>query len=114
MPSLSSGQLDQRVTIQSATLAADGQGGRPATPVTVATTWASVQPVSTTERLQAQAIGSHVTWRVTMRYRTDVTPLMELRWTPYMASAAKTLKIRGITMREGRPEFLDLDCEEVV
>lgn len=111
MPVAAAGELDQRVTIQQKTLVADTQGGRAQTPATVDEVWASVKPLSGVERMQAQAIGSHISWRVTMRYRADVTPQMKVLWTPYRATAAKTFEIRSLLVQD---DMLILDCGEVL
>lgn len=106
------GNLTQRVIVQQPSEASNGQGGATVTWSTLATVWASVVGISGSERLQAESVGSRVGYRVTVRYRADVTPRMRLSWTPYGGSA-KTLEILAVRMKEGSPVFLELDCEEV-
>ena len=106
------GALRDRVAILQDTKSADTQGGRSASPSTLATVWANVRALNAGERLQAQAIGSNVAYEVEVQYRTDITPQMRLSWTPYLGSA-KTLQIVGHRMKPGRPERLLLDCAEV-
>ena len=107
------GELRDRVTIQRATAAADGQGGRTDTWSTLATVWARVAPMGMREQLQAEAMGSHLAYRVTVRYRADVTPHMRLSWRPYRATTARTLEIHGVQPHKGGRVWLDLDCAEV-
>jgi SPP1 family predicted phage head-tail adaptor len=108
------GELRDRVTIQSKTTVADGQGGRTTTWGTLDTVWARVSPVRTAERLQAAAIGALQAYQVTIRSRSDVTTAMRLSWTPFRAGSAKTLEIHGVTPLDGGRSFLLLDCAEVV
>lgn len=108
------GQLRERVTIQSKTTVADGEGGRTPTWSTLATVWAQVEALRMGERLQATALGSALVWRVVMRYRADVTPQMRLQWTPWKASAAKTLEIHGVQPDPRDRAALVLECSEVV
>lgn len=112
-PSTTTGDLIERVVIQQDTTTPDSQGGRTSSWGTLATVWANVRTARASEQEQAQAIGSHVEYAVTIRYRADVTPLMKLSWTPYGASSAKTLQIVGVTPLEGRREFVALTCQEV-
>lgn len=100
------------VVVQQNTTSADTQGGRSSSWGTLATVWANVRAARANEQQQAQAMGSHVEYAVTIRYRQDVTPAMRLSWTPYGGSA-KTLQIHGVYPIDGRREFLLLTCGEV-
>ncbi len=108
------GRLDARVVVQQKTTTADSQGGRSVTWGTLATVWADVQSLSGAEQLQAGAVGSHVAYMVEIQDRTDVTPSMRVQWTPYGASAARTLEIGGVRQKPGAESYrLLLDCREV-
>lgn len=104
------GELTERVAIVQDTKTPDTQGGRSASPTTLATVFASVRPLNGREQMQAEAIGSHVAYEVTIRHRGDVTPQMRLTWTPYGGSA-KTLQI--VAVRQPERDRLLLDCAEV-
>jgi len=108
-------ELTERITIQRKTTTADGQGGR-ASGWTAGQLklWASVIALSMHEQLQAAAIGATVTYRVTVRYRADLTPTMRLSWIPYQATTPKTLEIHGVQPLEGGREWTTLDCAEVI
>ncbi len=108
------GQLKERVTIQQKTTAPDGQGGRVTTWGTLATVWAAVVPMTTAERIQAAAIGALLTYRVTLRYRAEVTPQMRLTWTPFLSTTTKTLEIHGVQAVDGGRQWMQLDCAEVI
>lgn len=104
------GEMRERVAIVQDTKTETSAGGRTATPSTLVTVWASVRPLNAREQMQAQAIGSNVSYEVTIRHRGDVTPQMRLSWTPYL-STAKTLQILGV--RQPDRDHLLLDCAEV-
>jgi SPP1 family predicted phage head-tail adaptor len=105
--------LIDRVGIQSKTTTADTQGGRSVSWATTATVWANVRAARASEQQQAQAVGSHVDYAVTIRYRADVTPSMRLSWTPYGSTTARTLQINGVHPTDGGRSFLVLTCQEV-
>lgn len=108
------GQMTERLTVQSKTATSDTQGGRAEVWGTFATIWGWCQPMGGRELKQAQAVGSDVKWRVTVRYRADITPKMRLLWDAYQATVIKTLEIHTVTMRDGTPDYLDLECGEVI
>lgn len=107
------GSLRDLVTIEQKTTTDDGQGGRVASWSTLAKVHANVRPLSGTERLQAAAISASMPYEVTVRYRGDVSPTMRLQWTPYKATAARTLQIQGVRAQHGGRQWLMLDCAEV-
>lgn len=107
------GELRERVTIQTRTATTDTQGGRSVAWSTLATVWAKVTPAMPAEQIAAQTIGSFGAYIVEMQYRTDVTALMRLSWTPYLGSAT-TLEIHGVAQNAGRPDRLLLTCGVVV
>jgi SPP1 family predicted phage head-tail adaptor len=103
------GQLRHRVTIQQDTAASDGQGGRTVTSGTlVANLPAQVEPLSGRELLQAQAIGSQVSYRVRLRFREDITPRMRVVLPSTFGGA--TLQIHAVRIEDGQRQALVLDC----
>lgn len=109
---LTAGQLTERVTIQQPSAAATQ--ARAVTWSTLATVWANVTPTRASERIQAQALGAQHDYRVTIRYRADITPKMRISWRPYLAAAAKSLQIHGVQPLDGGRVFLVLECGEVI
>ena len=101
------GEMQDRIVIQS-----KSTGAGAVTWTTVDTVWASVRPLSAGEGLQTEAVRSTVQYEVTIRYRADVTPVMRLSWTPYLAGSAKALQILGVRIAPSRDHVL-LDCAEV-
>ena len=112
---MTAAQLTERITIHRKTTTDDGQGGRASGWVAGSLRlWAAIVALSMTEQLQAAAIQSRVTYRVTVRYRADLTPTMRLSWIPYQATVAKTLEIHGVQPLEGGREWTTLDCGEAI
>ncbi len=108
------GELRERVTVLQKANTPDSQGGRATTPATtLATVWAAVRALSAGEGLQTDAVRSLVQYEVEIRNRTDITATMHLTWTPFGASAAKTLQILGVRRKDGRDDRLLLSCVEV-
>lgn len=73
----------------------DAQGGRGMGWRTTFTVWGKMEPLSTNESLQAQAINAITRYHAVIRHRPDVNAMMRIQWTPYLATTAKTLEISG-------------------
>jgi SPP1 family predicted phage head-tail adaptor len=108
MKPLRAGSLRHRVTLQQPAETPDGGGGFTLAWTDVATVWAAIEPLKGAERLHAQQLQSPVTHRVTMRYRSGVTPTMRLLF------EARTLNIRAVIDPQERNRTLELLCEEGV
>lgn len=76
MANVESGKLRQRVTLQAFTTERDSEGVLTEEWTDVATVWASVEPLSAREFVQAAATQAKVTARIVIRYRPDVVPTM--------------------------------------
>lgn len=117
------GALRDRLTVQQKSTVADGRGGRAVTWAALATVWAAIAAVGAGETIQAAALGATQSHVVSIRYRTDITPLMRVVWTPYLAGATKTLEIHGVQLAgapwpsraavQGTRRYLWLHCAEV-
>lgn len=105
------GNLIDRVTIQQNTTTPDSQGGRASSWGTLATVWARVDASGAEESIGAEAIQSLVNYRVTIRYRADVSPSMRLLWTNYQG-VAQTLEVRTVDLSPDAA-FATLTCSEV-
>lgn len=75
------GSLRHRVAIQEPVETRDDHGGITRTWNTIATVWASVEPLSGTELYEAQQVQSRVTVRVRMRPYAGLTTKHRLLWT---------------------------------
>ena len=102
---MQSGKLDQRITLQTATVTKDAVGGPVETWATLATLWANVRDLSGKAINEAQQVGSAVTRRVTIRWRAGITAALRVQFAD--ARVAKVAFVREV----GRREFLELDCE---
>jgi SPP1 family predicted phage head-tail adaptor len=101
------GTLRQRVTIDERTVALDTFGQETVTWSELATVWAAVHPLSGREYLDSRQLQAQVSTRVRMRYRSDVTPHMRVRWMTH------TYDVVDVVHDERRTQ-LDLMCSEVV
>ena len=102
------GELRERVTIEEATRVDDGVGGASASWSALATVWASVTPLSGREGTAGGRVEAHQGYRITIRYRDDVTTAMRAIW------AGRTLNIRSLADPDGRKRWLELNVEEGV
>lgn len=103
---MNAGELDQRVTLQTATLTRDAVGGPVETWADTVIVWAKVKPLSGKQIAQAQQVSADVSKAVTIRYRTGITAAMRVKF-----SDATTAKIHWVEeyRREGR---LVIVCED--
>jgi len=101
------GLLRHRVVIQRATLTKDSVGGDVESWGTLAEVWGEVRPLSGREALEAQRITSTASHFITIRYRTDVTPLMRVVW------RGRTFEISQVQNADGRDVMLVLWCSEM-
>jgi SPP1 family predicted phage head-tail adaptor len=102
------GTLDQRITIEQETRAADAYGGAVTAWTTLATTWAAVKPLSGRERADMAAIEAPASYRFTIRRRADVTDAMRLGWN------GAVYNIRFIADPGARALYMTIDAERGV
>jgi SPP1 family predicted phage head-tail adaptor len=105
------GSLRERVTLQSETRNPDAAGGAVVSWSALAhapTVWARVEPLLGREALQAMQLKAPVSYRVTMRWRDDITAAMRLVW------GARVLNIRSIINPDERRRYIEILCEEGV
>ncbi len=105
------GELRHRLSIQAEQATSDGGGGLSdpwANPVTVATVWGKVEPLTGGERLHALQIQDRLSHRIVIRYRSDVTAAMRVVF------GARAFNIRAVIDTGERGRFLELLCDEGV
>ncbi|HRJ40835.1 MAG TPA: phage head closure protein [Caldilineaceae bacterium] len=102
------GELNERIVIQSKSVARNSVGEEIPTWSTLTTVWAKVRMASATERFQPDSDQVQATgfWDVTLRYRSDITPLMRLQW------RGKTLNIAQVDPQRAIGRTV-LRCEAV-
>lgn len=86
-----SGELDQRVTLQTATVTRDAVGGPVETWADTITVWASVRPLTAKQIARAAQVSADVRKAVTIRYRSGITAAMRVKF-----SDATTAKVHWI------------------
>lgn len=101
---MQSGRLFNQVMIQSYTATRASNGEEVKSWSTVATVWASVEPLSGRELLAARDVRADVTTRIRIRYRTGITPKMRA----IMGSA--TYEISEVIDRKMQHRDLELLC----
>ena len=109
MPSLTptGSELRERVAIQSSSTTTDAQLGRPKTWTVLDTVAAKVDSAGdASEGQQVGGITASAKHIVTIRYRSDVTAKMRLRW------RGMTLQIHSVVV-DPRRAWLTLQCGEV-
>jgi SPP1 family predicted phage head-tail adaptor len=74
------GKLRHRVTLQKIESVRQPGGTYEEQLVDVATVWANIIPKRGTERYQAQQIESELSHTIVLRYRSDVTPQMKVKY----------------------------------
>ena len=100
------GALNRRLTLEAPVETADGAGGVIRSYATVATVWASVEPVAARGDVVAVQLGATVTHRITVRFSADITTRHRLR------GGARVFRI--VSLRERGKRWLDIQAEERV
>ena len=77
---MSIGQRRQEIVIQSRTDTTDAEGQGIASWVTFITVWARAEYLTGRELESLQKINASISLRFSVSYRTDITPLMRVRW----------------------------------
>ncbi len=100
------GDLRTRLTLETASRAADGGGGATVTWSTVATVWAAVTPSGGAESYALDRVAGTVSHDIVIRYRGDVTPAMRFR------SGERVFDIRAAFDPDGRRRWTKCLAEE--
>ncbi len=105
-----SARLNRRITIEQPVEIADGAGGLMRNWSAVATVWAEIIPQRTGggEAVFAEQIEAASTHRITLRYRSGITPDMRIQYD------GRVFNIRQITNVEQANILLVIEAEEGV
>jgi head-tail adaptor len=79
-----------------ATFRSDASGGGTDGMRPFVTVSGHMHPLSADETLQAEAIQSITRYEAEIEYRPDITAKMQLQWTPFRHTTAKTLEVQGV------------------
>jgi SPP1 family predicted phage head-tail adaptor len=104
---MQAGKLRHRVTIQQATETRNTLGEAIKTWSTVATVYASVEPIRGREFFAAEQVQSEISHRVRMRYRSGLAPRMRLLY------GSRMLQIEAVIDVEERHRETQLMCREM-
>jgi len=102
------GELRKQITIQAETPTPDGAGGYALGWMNIATVWANIEPLSGREIFTAQHLEGHVTHRVTMRYRSDITITSDMRF----VYSNRVFNIRSVLNPDEGNQWRELLVEE--
>lgn len=105
---LNPGRLNQQVTIQVPTETRQAGGGKQRTWDDVDTVWAEVLPANGGEAFAQGVARNTMFFRITIRFRTDVTPRHRLLWN------GQYLNIRTCADPDQRRESLLISAESGV
>ncbi len=102
------GELRQRITIQQPTVSRDSFGAEVPAWSTLATVWAQVVTTGGAETIDAaQNAVATLTHEITIRWRDDVQPTMQVAW------GVRLFTIRAV-VDDNLQRQLILSCDEVV
>lgn len=104
---MQAGKLRHRVAIQAPATAQDAYGEAIVTWGTVATVWASVEPLRGRELMDAQQTQSEISHRVRMRGRTGVTTQMRVLF------EGRAFQVEAVLNPAERGIELQLMCREM-
>lgn len=105
---MQAGKLNQRIELQSATVAADSYGEPIQTWTTYTTVWAAVAPLSGRELIYAQQVSSETNIRITIRYTSAVAVGHRVKY------GTRYFDINAVIDRDMRNEQIELMCKEAV
>jgi SPP1 family predicted phage head-tail adaptor len=100
--------LRQRITIESLTRTADGQGGFTESWSTFAEVWANIKPANASERYFAQRVESNITHKISIRWLESVQSEMRIQF------EGRLFQIHGVRRDDEERWFMTLDCVENV
>jgi SPP1 family predicted phage head-tail adaptor len=102
------GLLRERIAIEQESNVSDGQGGSTLSWTNVCTIWARISPLRGMERLQSMQVQDETVRRITIRYRTDITPKMRAVW------GSRIMNIREVINPDEHKKYLQLMVEDNV
>jgi SPP1 family predicted phage head-tail adaptor len=103
-----SGKLRHRLVLEAPVEIDDGAGGVVRSYETIATIWASIEPLAFAEQVAAQALGARLTHRIVIRTGFDVTLRHRLKL------GARSFRIAAIRDPDESGRFREIHAEERV
>lgn len=102
------GNLRKQVAIQAEQQTADGAGGYALTWTTLATVWADVSPVTGGKPYVAGHLEGHISHKITMRWRSDLTVTTDMR----ILYGTRSFNIHAVMNEDEANQYLTLLVEE--
>jgi SPP1 family predicted phage head-tail adaptor len=102
------GDMRHRVELHAVTEARDGYGQPVETFAKHSDAWASIEPISMSEKIKSEQIKGERTHKITIRYNSAVVR------TDRVIYGTRTFEIVGIVNPEERNALMQLDCKELV
>ena len=99
-------ELRHRITLQTLTNTADGQGGFTQSWADLTTIWGKLEPVSANERNFGERVEYQRSHKCVIRSRSDVVASMRVTFD------SRTFQIKGVRRVDERRFFMLLDLEE--
>lgn len=101
------GELNKRVTLQYQTRVSDGMGGFTIVWNDAATVFASIWPISASERIQSEKVAGEITHRIRIRHRRNIRTSWRIKF------GERYFNISGPPINPNeRNEYLELLCKE--
>ena len=100
------GRLNQRIVLQQSVRTSDGAGGASVTWQDIATLWAEIIAIRSTETFTHDKLEPNNIYVVTMRYRADITTKMRFML------GSRILLITGIRNVDEEKQILKIDVRE--
>ena len=97
------GKLNKRITFQLQDLALEDEDWKD-----IATTWASINPISGKEYYSAETINSDLTHKIRLRYRRGITPDMRVLYN------GRIFYIISVINEYEKNTMLQLMCRELI
>jgi len=104
------GKLRHKVYLKSNTTSQNDYGEATDSWSTDSTVWAAIEPLRGRELLHAQQISAEVTYKITIRYTSTVTPDDRV----VKADDSRIFEIVSVINPEERDEYLELLCKEII
>lgn len=101
-----SAELREQVTFEQPVRTPDAMGGFSVNWTSIATVWAEVVQLSAGQSVERESIQHPVRYRVRIRYRSDITPVMRVSY------RGRILRITGISDEYQRRQSLVIEAME--
>ena len=110
------GKMSHRITIQSQSRSSDGFGSSAVSYSTLATVFASIEPLRGSERLFGDQLEERTTHKITINFRRDVTNKNRILYsfTTGGTSYSRIFNINYVVNKKMRDQYLEIFATEGV